>query len=340
MRIDVHNHVIPERALALLRSQPAYGVTVDDGVWRGAYHAEFPLSPSFVDPDAKLAELGHNAIDAAVLSAAPPLFFYDRDATDGAAMCTAVNDGLAEFRESAPDRLWWLAHVPMQDPERAAEMLDEQAGKSGCVGAHIGSAVGGARLDSDRFEPFWAAAERLGTPVMIHPHPTPASDSGLDAFYLINVVGMPLETTVTIKRLIGAGVLERHPGLRIVLLHGGGYFPYQAGRMRHARTVRPELAGAPADPWAALGQLWFDVITHDQHALRYLAERVGLERVVLGTDLPFDMALPDPVRKVEAALGEAGLHAVAERNPASLFGLDESDMAAEANAFTRRESNV
>jgi aminocarboxymuconate-semialdehyde decarboxylase len=116
MRIDVHNHVIPERALALLRSQPAYGVTVDDGVWRGEYHAEFPLSPSFVDPDAKLAQLGHNAIDAAVLSAAPPLFFYDRDATDGAAMCAAVNDGLAEFRESAPDRLWWLAHVPCKTP--------------------------------------------------------------------------------------------------------------------------------------------------------------------------------------------------------------------------------
>jgi aminocarboxymuconate-semialdehyde decarboxylase len=175
---------------------------------------------------------------------------------------------------------------------------------------------------------------------MIHPDPTAASASGLDAFYLINVVGMPLETTVTIKRLIGAGVLERHPGLRIVLLHGGGYFPYQAGRMRHARTVRPELAGAPADPWAALGQLWFDVITHDQDALRYLAERVGMQRVVLGTDLPLDMALPDPVSKVEAALGEAALHAVAERNAASLFGLDESDMAPEANAFTRRESNV
>src|SRR5215208_2199682 len=83
MRIDVHNHVIPERALALLRSRPAYGVTIEDGMWRGAYHAEFALARSFVDPDAKLAELGQNAIEGAVLSAAPPLFFYDRDRRDG-----------------------------------------------------------------------------------------------------------------------------------------------------------------------------------------------------------------------------------------------------------------
>jgi len=339
MRIDVHNNVIPERALALLRSRPACGVTIEDGMWRGAYHAEFALARSFVDPDAKLAELGQNAIEGAVLSAAPPLFFYDRDAAEGAAICAAANEGLAEFCKIATDRLWWLAHVPLQAPERAAAMLEEQAASPGCVGAHIGSAVAGARLDSDQFEPFWATAERLRTPVMIHPDPSFGSAAGLDAFYLINVVGMPLETTITIKRLIGAGVLERHPQLRIVLLHGGGYFPYQAGRMRHARTVRPELAGAP-DPWAALPQLWFDVITHDLEALRYLADRVGRKRVVLGTDLPFDMALPDPVRHIEAALGASGLHEVAERNPARLFALDQPDIAATADGFTRRESNA
>jgi aminocarboxymuconate-semialdehyde decarboxylase len=328
MRIDVHNHVIPEAALALLAADPAYGVTIDDGTWRTGYHVSFPLHRPFVDPAAKLTELDENRIEGAVLSAAPPLFLYDVDAAAGAALCGAVNDGLAAFRAVAPGRLWWLAHVPLQDASRAATMLEEQAARPGCVGAHIGSAVAGARLDLDRFEPFWAAAERLGAPVMIHPDPHPGSLPALDRFYLINVVGMPLETTITIKRLIGAGVLERHPGLQIVLLHGGGYFPYQAGRMLHARGVRPELADAPADPWAALDQLWFDVITHDAGALRYLADRVGRERVVLGTDLPFDMALPDPVGHVEAALGTSALRDVAERNPARLFGLREAEEVA------------
>jgi aminocarboxymuconate-semialdehyde decarboxylase len=340
MRIDVHNHVIPEQALRLLASEPGYDVKVENGTWRGAYHVEFPLVPAFVEPEAKLAELGENAIDGAVLSGAPPLFFHAAGATAGTAMCEAVNDGLADFREVAPDRLWWLAHVPLQDPDRAATMLEEAVARPGCVGAHVGSSVGGERLDRDRFEPFWAAAERLGAPVVIHPDPTYGSFPALDGFYLINVVGMPLETTITVKRLIAAGVLERHPHLQVVLLHAGGYFPYQAGRLRHAGTVRAELAEAPADPWAALQQLWFDVIVHDVDALRYLVDRVGRDRVVLGTDLPFDMALPDPVGHVEAALGDVGLREVAERNPARLFALGTPERLPSATGATRRESDV
>jgi aminocarboxymuconate-semialdehyde decarboxylase len=120
-------------------------------------------------------------------------------------------------------------------------------------------------------------------------------------------------------RLIAAGVLERHPGLAIQLVHGGGFFPYQAGRLRHARTVRPELVESPHDPWAFLDQIWFDVITHDAAALAYLVSRVGLDRVVMGTDLPFDMAIPESNGWLAAGLGDDEMAAVAERNPRQLF---------------------
>jgi aminocarboxymuconate-semialdehyde decarboxylase len=320
VKIDVHNHVIPAQTLGVLRSDPVYRVSIRDGRWHGGNHVDFALDASFVDPSAKLAQLERNAIDGAVISAAPPLFYYELDEGAGEALCRAANEGMREFAAEAPGRLWWMAHVPLQATERAAALLEEAAA-GGCVGVQIGSNVAGARLDEERFEPFWAAAEHLGMPVTIHPDPSYSANDGLGPFYLANVIGMPLETTIAVKRLIGAGVLSRHPGLRLLLVHGGGYFPYQAGRMRHARTVRPELAAAPQDPWDALDQLSFDVITHDVHALRYLVERVGLERVLLGTDLPFDMTLPEPLRHVEDAVGTAAVREIAERNPARLFGI-------------------
>jgi aminocarboxymuconate-semialdehyde decarboxylase len=327
LRIDVHNHVIPDRALRRLRSDPVYRVAIRDGRWQGGNHVDFALEESFVDPGAKLAQLERNTIDGAIISAAPPLFYYELDEGAGEVLCRATNEGMREFAAEAPARLWWMAHVPLQAPERAAALLEEAVG-DGCVGVQVGSCVAGARLDEERFEPFWAVAERLGVPVTIHPDPSYSANDGLGPFYLANVIGMPLETTIAIKRLIGGGVLARHPGLRLVLLHGGGYFPYQAGRMRHAGSVRPELAAAPRDPWQALDQLSFDVITHDVDALRYLVERVGLERVLLGTDLPFDMALPEPLRQVEDAVGAEAVPEIAERNPVRLFNIPSTTSTA------------
>ena len=123
------------------------------------------------------------------------------------------------------------------------------------------------------------------------------------------------------ERLICAGVLASHPRVRLVLMHGGGFLPYQTGRLVHARRVRPELADSPEDAWGFFGALFFDTITHDGQALRYLVDRVGLDQVVLGTDLPFDMALASPVGTLAAALTGQEVQAVAVTNPRRLFGL-------------------
>jgi aminocarboxymuconate-semialdehyde decarboxylase len=176
----------------------------------------------------------------------------------------------------------------------------------------------GRRIDAPEFEPFWTQAERLGLPVTLHPayverHP------GLRDFYFENVLGFLFETSIAVERLICAGVLDRHPQLEIVLVHGGGYFPYQGGRLRHARTVRGELADSPEDPWAYLDRIWFDIVTHDAAALRYLVERVGAGRVVVGTDLPFDMALPEPMRLLADAVDADTAARIAEANPAALY---------------------
>ncbi len=320
MSVDVHNHVMPTEALDLLRAEPAYGVTIDDsGTWSGAHHAPFPVVASFYDPAAKLAYMDERNVGAAVTSPPPTLFFYEVDRSAGERLCQASNEGMARFCRHDPERLHWLANLPMQDPDAAAASY-RAAAADGALGAAIGTSIAGRRLDMPEFEPFWATADELGLPVLVHPGWN-EPHAALNDYYLQNAIGNPLETTVMVERLICAGVLARHRNVRLVLLHGGGYVPYQAGRLAHACTVRPEISISADDVWDAFGQLYFDTITHDTAALRYLVERVGAGRVVLGTDMPFDMALDRPMEALAAALDADTARAVAATNPSTLFGL-------------------
>ena len=321
MKIDTHNHVIPEEAIDLLNTEPVYRVRIEGRTVRGGNHVDFTLANSFFSPAGKIAELEEKGLEGAVLSVSPSLFYYDAPPEASAAMCRAVNAGLANFCAAAPDRFRWMAHVPMGTPDAAAAMLEEAEG-AGAVGVEVATSIVGRRLDEPDFEVFWSAAERLRLPVMIHPAYNEASRP-LDAYYFQNVIGNMLETTLTVERLICSGVLDRHRDVRIELVHSGGYFPYQAGRLKHARTVRAELSEAPADPWAYLGQLFFDTITHDPPALEYLVRRVGAENVVMGTDLPFDMATPWPMDELRAAVAPAVAKKIVEENPARLFGFSE-----------------
>ena len=319
MYLDVHNHVIPDELLAFAEREPRLGFSVTDGIWQGRHHVPFPLHASFRSPAEKMADLEGRGLWGAVVSPAPVAFSYDLEPELAAAACRATNEGMAAFCSHAPDRLHWLANLPMQAPEAAAEVYRE-AVAAGAVGAAMGTSIAGRRLDEPEFGAFWAAADEIGKPVLIHPafncaHPA------LEQWYLQNAIGNPLETTLTVERLICAGVLDRHPAVRLVLMHGGGFLPYQAGRLVHARRVRPELTDAPVNAWDYFDRLYFDTITHDAQALRYLVERVGVDNVVLGTDLPFDMALADPVGTLAGALDAAQAEAVAVTNPRRLFGL-------------------
>ncbi|MGI9557955.1 MAG: hypothetical protein ACR2N5_08445, partial [Solirubrobacterales bacterium] len=140
MKIDVHNHGLPEPAIEVLRSEPAFGVELDGYKWSGGHDAvmsgskvEFEIGAGFRETQAKLDELDENGIDGAIVSVTPPLFYYELEAETMANLCDATNAGFAEMCAEAPDRLWWMAHLPMQAPEQAIAML-EQAKAAGCVG--------------------------------------------------------------------------------------------------------------------------------------------------------------------------------------------------------------
>jgi aminocarboxymuconate-semialdehyde decarboxylase len=320
MRTDIHNHVVPPASLALLRDDPRFGATVTDrGFTRGP--VALSVSPGFREPDAKIEQLEAMGLEGAVISTAQALFCYDLDPDLGEKMAETTNTGLRDFAGAYPERLHWMATVPMSAPARAAHVLEEAVAE-GAVGVEVGTSIAGQRLDEALFEPFWAAAERLRAPVLIHPAYNEAH-CGLEPYYLQNVIGNLLETTVAIERLIASGVLSRHPEARVVLVHGGGYFPWQAGRLQHATTVRTELKDAPPDPWSFFGQVVVDTLTHDAAALAHLISRAGAVNVLMGTDSPFDMATPEPMTMLREVADEATVRLISEENPARVYGLRE-----------------
>lgn len=293
--IDVHAHFIPADFIETARrGRGVDGVEVrrvNGEEW--VFHPQgyvYRLAPEFWDLEAKLQQMDCLGIDVTILSIAPPLFFYWLETPLAAAFCRAANEALAALAVSSGGRLYGLATVPLQDPEAAAAELRYAVSCLGLRGVIIGTAVEGIPLDDARFEPFWATVEALGVPVMLHPYyvgPRP----GLSDFYLANLIGNPLDTSMAAARLIFSGLLDRHPGVRVLLVHGGGFLPYQIGRLDHGFQVRLEARRfIQRPPSTYLHHFYFDTVLHADLPLHFLVRLVGCERVLVGTDLPFDMA--------------------------------------------------
>jgi aminocarboxymuconate-semialdehyde decarboxylase len=309
---------MPREAIDFLREADGFPITVEGDVLE-ADRVRAQMTPLFTDAAAKLDQLGQVGLEAAVVSVSPALFAYETDEDRGVALARAVNEGLAALAAHDPERLRWLAQVPLQAPDAAASVLADTADE-GAVGVQIGTSVAGTPLTEAGLDPFWTAAEEHGMTLMLHPaynNPHP----GLEGFHLQNVIGNQLETTIAAERLIVTGVLDRHPELGLLLVHAGGYMPWQAGRLRHAATVRRELADLPSSPGAYAGRIVVDTITHDRMALTYLVERVGADNVAMGTDLPFDMATPRPVEALAEAVDEGTARVIMESTPERLFRL-------------------
>ncbi len=252
------------------------------------------------DVSVRLAAMDAQGVDRQWVSASPNHFYPW--APEGLAVWAAgeANRLVAEHVAQAPDRLVGLGLVPLQHPARIVEYLDDAVLGRGLAGVEISSFAGDVELSDERLEPFWARAEELGCVVFLHPFGC-SLDERLDRFYLSNTVGQPAENAVALSHLIFSGVLDRHPGLRIVAAHGGGYLPTSIGRSDRAWRVRPEAQGCAHEPSSYLSKIWFDTVVHDAQGLRRLVETVGADRVVLGSDFPFDMGLDDPVTEVRAA---------------------------------------
>jgi aminocarboxymuconate-semialdehyde decarboxylase len=239
-------------------------------------------------------------------------------------LCEVQNAALAALVAAHPGRVSAVGAVVLLDPRLAARQVAGLAA-SGLAGVEVPASVAGRYLGDDFFLPFWEAAEAAGALVFVHPATHGLGVPALAGYYLWNSVGNPLETAITAAQLAMAGVLERHPRLRVLLAHGGGALPVVRGRLRRAFAVRPEAAARLSEgPDASLRRFYYDTVTHDRDLLAGLVAYAGPGQVLLGSDRPFDMGTGHPVADVQAlGLGEAE-SLVLGGNAARLLGIEHA----------------
>lgn len=325
--LDIHAHVaIPAAAqIALPHLDPS---TIPLARWQGpetrAVNAkqEGDLKARLTSVEDRVRALDEMGLDMQLVMP-PPLQCYDTIPLDIAVTASrAVNDGLAEWVAQVPDRFVALGTVPMQDGHEAAAELERAMSRHGFKGVQILTNVAGRELSDPAFAPFWAKAEALGALVVIHPNGFTEGER-LQRFYLNNVLGNPLETTIALHYLIFDGVLERHPALKILAVHGGGYLGGYWGRIDHAWGARSDCrADLPHPPTTYLRRVYVDTIVFTTEQLENLVRTFGADHVLMGTDHPFDMAESDPIgHVVSSRLGEADVAAICGGNARRLLGL-------------------
>lgn len=328
--IDVHCHLgTPEtKALAAPHSRPEYEpydyfMGADSKQQNGVM---FPtIVESLTNPAARIEYMDRMRVDVQGLATFVSEYYYWTPGPLGAELARMQNDKLAQAVADYPDRYFAAgATVPLQDIDLAIAELDRVVDDLGFKGLQIGGTVNGANLDEPRFRPFWAAVEAKGVPVILHPSGYPESQRFGD-YFLTNCIGNPLETMVATTRMIFSGLFEEHPDIKLVLLHGGGYLPFYSSRADHTWKVRPETRVKIPDhsPSYYMKRLFYDTMVFQPLYLRHLIEIVGADRVMLGTDFPFDMAETDPVALVDATDGitETERQAIKGGNALRIFGL-------------------
>lgn len=271
--------------------------------------------------EARLAEMDRQGVDLQVVSPSPSHYYPWAGEDLSRWIATEANAAIEALVAAAPDRLTGLGLVPLQHPHLAVAALEDAVIHRGLAGVEISSSAADVELSDARLEPFWARAAELHAVVFLHPFGC-TLDERLDRHFLSNTVGQPVENAVAIAHLIFGGVFDRHPALRIVAAHGGGYLPTSIGRADHAWKTRPDARGCTEPPSTYLRRMWFDSLVHTPEALRGLVAAVGADRIVLGSDYPFDMGVDDPVERVLAArLSAADTESILTGSVVELLGL-------------------
>ncbi len=315
--IDIHSHIqiaaafdiLPEKARSAI--PPPSNVPAVD-----LNEAKEKLN----NPEKRLSDMARMGISHTVISFTPRHFFYELDRTLALDISRKINNGIADIVEKYPEKLTGMVHVPLQDIGASVSELERAVNILKLKGVHIGSNVLGHYLGERMFLPFFEKAASLDIPVFVHPVNVAGADR-LKPFYFQNLVGNPLDTAITAGSLIFNGVFDRLPGLKIILSHAGGMMPYNIDRWKHGFEVRPECREfIKKSPESYLRNFYYDTIAHGTESLKYLVARVGADRVVMGTDYPYDMGDFNPVQTVESLnLSAAQNEQILYRNSRSLF---------------------
>lgn len=326
MAVDLHAHVIVPEALREAAPEEAWRPQVmwEEGcqvIEFGGKRIRSALRP-IADVEGLLAYQERVGVRRTVISPWIPLLRYEQDVDSGLRWSRFINEGLIRWAQAYPDRLRVLGTVPLQMPEVAARELEELMCEPVVVGVEVTASVCGEYLGHSRFRPFWEAAEATGAVVFVHPTTRGFDLPVFQEHYLWNTVGNPVETTIAAAHLVMSGVLKDFPNLKVVLAHGGGALLCVQGRMDHGHRVQPLAKGNITEPPSAyLRRFYVDTVTHNSATLRSLVEWLGPDRVVLGSDYPFDMGLERPVDFVHhAGLTTETVQAILAGNLLRLLG--------------------
>jgi aminocarboxymuconate-semialdehyde decarboxylase len=299
--VDVHAHLVPAGLLSDLadgsvtvtgvrveRHEETFRVAFDDGPWTR------PVNPGLTDVDRRLAWMDDNGIGTQLVGGWLDIFGYDLAPEAGATWAEMLTAAIAQEVAAQP-RLVALGTVPLQDPARAADAVRKQRA-DGLVGIMIATRAGDRELDDPEFDPFWTAVDETESVVFLHPGFGGASPRYRD-FGLINGLARLEDTTVTLARMLYAGIPARYPNAKIIVAHGGAALPYVLGRLLRNHQLHPDTA----DPLESFRRLYFDTVLFDPDALRYLVDKAGSDKVLLGSDYPFPIGDLSPRTAVSEA---------------------------------------
>ena len=304
--IDFHTHInMPEiqawiRANAKGPSKPRPRVSPASAAFQK--RQDKVVSSRSTDMRARIRDMDRAGIDIQVISAHLTHFCYWAPGRKGLEVAKIFNDHAAEIVAAHPDRFVCLANVPLQAPKLAVREMERAAGL-GHRGVQISSRTEEKELGDPALEPFWEAAEASGLPVYIHPHGF-TSTQRMGEYFLWNSIAQPLEEAMAMSSIIYSGLLDRYPRLKIVMAHGGGFLPYYAGRVDRAFDVRTETrANIDRKPSAYMRRFYYDTCVYNADMVQFLAGKVGVGRIVMGSDYPVFLKEPDPVAFVKKVRG-------------------------------------
>lgn len=330
--IDIHTHVEFEKTPSFVKrhytDEEIFSRFVVATMGLRSAQINKGLMPALREPIAdsqrKIRDMEERKLAFSILSSTPFAFYYEIEGDSAIELARYQNDRLAEMAKAHPDSFAAMATLPLQAPDAALKELDRAINKLGLRGVEIGSHVRDRELGDRVFWPVYELLEKHGLPMFIHPHNVAGMDR-LQEFYLSNLIGNPLDTTIAAANLIFSGVFEEYPGLKVILAHGGGHLPYIFGRLEHGYQVRPECKDyLHRSPRQYLGNFYFDILTHSDEALRYLISLVGSDHVLLGTDYPYDMGENHPVETVSriSGIAETDRRKIMRDNAVALFKLE------------------